>query len=259
MLLAIDIGNTNITFGIFKGKKLLKKLSFPTANLYTPWILTPGGSKVLQKLKRGLARYKVEAIVICSVVPKAERVMMRNLTKLFKIKPLILGRDIKVPIKNLYKKPKQVGQDRLVNAYAGHSFYKPPLIIIDFGTAVTLDVISKEGAYLGGIITPGIELSLNALSEKAALLPSIRLKKIPNVLGKTTADSMASGIIYGFASMCDGLVVRLKKRIGSNFNVVATGGNAHLILKFSTSIKKLDENLTLKGINLIFQNLSKSP
>lgn len=251
MLLAIDIGNTNITLGLFKGKRLVKKASLPTCE-----------KGFDRKIKRAFYNYDVKAIVICSVVPKVERFLDRILKRLFKIKPLVLGKDIKTPIRNLYKKPKQVGQDRLVNAFAGCTFYKAPLIIIDFGTAVTFDVVSKRGAYLGGIIVPGIELSLNALSEKAALLPKVKLrsrfKSAPSILGKTTSESMLSGIFHGYASMCDGLVANLKKRFGFKFNVIATGGNAHLISQYSTSIKKSDDNLTLKGINLIFQNLKRA-
>lgn len=242
MLLAIDIGNTNITFGLFKRKKLLKKIALPTSAIDTG-----------KKIKTSFSKYDIEAIVLCSVVPKVERVLVPILKRLFKVKPLILGKDIKVPIRNFYKKPKQVGQDRLVNAYAGAALHKAPLIIIDFGTAVTFDIVSKKGDYLGGIIAPGIELSLNALSEKAALLPKIKLKKIPSILGKSTSESMSSGILYGFALMCDGLVSRLRKRFNLRFNVIATGGNAHLISRFSNSIERFDENLTLKGINLIYE------
>ena len=245
MLLAIDIGNSNITFGLFKGKRLLKRVDLSTSNIMVRKSFT-------KKVKKAFSRYNIETIVICSVAPKITRLLISILRKLFKIKPLVLDKDIKVPIKNLYKRPKQVGQDRLVNAYVGCTLYKAPLIIIDFGTAVTFDVVSKRGAYLGGIIVPGIELALSALAEKAALLPKIKLKKTPYIIGRSTAESMRSGIFNGYGSMCDGLVVRLKKRFGLKFNVVATGGNARLISKFSTSIKKLDDNLTLKGINLIY-------
>lgn len=247
MLLAVDIGNTNVTFGLFKGRRLIKRRSVPTREL----------------VDENRDRYLfvcpyLETIVICSVVPRVEQLLVPILQRLFKKKPVVLGKDIKVPIKNLYRKPGQVGQDRLVNAYAGYTLYKAPIIIVDFGTAVTFDVVSKTGAYLGGIIAPGIELSLNALSEKTALLPKIKLKRVSSVLGKTTAHSMASGILYGFASMCDGLVARLNKKLGLKFNVIATGGNAHLISKYSSSIRRLDENLTLKGINLIFQKIKKN-
>jgi len=246
MLLAVDIGNTNITFGLFKDERLVKKLRIPTYD-----------KAIVQKIKRAFAKYKVDAILICSVVPKAERKLSAILRKLFKVKPLILGKDADVPIRNLYRKPSQVGQDRLVNAYAGCVLYKAPLVIVDFGTAMTFDVVSKSGAYLGGIIAPGIELSLNALAEKAALLPRITLKKTPAVLGKTTSESMASGIYYGFALMCDGLIKKLQKGSLHRSNVVATGGNARLIAKYSTAIRRIDDDLTLKGVNLAYNQKMK--
>ena len=247
MLLVIDIGNSNITFGAFKGKKLVKKLSLPTKDAIVK------RKSFTVRLKNAFSKYKVERIAICSVVPKAERALSAVLQKLFRVKPLILGKSLKVPIKNLYKKPGQVGQDRLVNAYAGRELYRAPLIIIDFGTAVTFDVVSKKGAYLGGIIVPGVKLALSALSEKAALLPEITLEKPSYILGRTTAESMANGIFYGYGAMCDGLVKKLKKRFGINFKVLATGGNARLISQYSSAIQKIDENLVLKGISLIFK------
>ncbi|MBL7070947.1 MAG: type III pantothenate kinase [Candidatus Omnitrophica bacterium] len=241
MLLAIDIGNSNITLGVFKDKQLVKKSRIPTYD-----------KALARKIKKAFARYKVGAILICSVVPKAEKALTGILKRIFKIKPLIMGKDIRVPIRNLYKRPEQVGQDRLINAYAGCVIYKAPLIIVDFGTAVTFDVVSKSGAYAGGIIAPGIELSLNSLAEKTALLPKITLKKIPAVLGKTTSESMASGIYYGCALLCDGLVKKLQNKFKYKFKVIATGGNARLIAKHSIAIRKVDEDLTLKGVKLAY-------
>lgn len=248
MLLAIDIGNTNITFGLFSGRRLVKKGRFATSSINKYGYFR-------RKLKNEWAGPGLKAIVICSVVPKAEKAVVKVLKQVFKVRVLILGKNIKVPIKNLYKNPRQVGQDRLVAAYAAHSLYgnKTPVIVIDFGTAVTFDVVSKKGAYLGGLIAPGMEMSLNALSEKAALLPKVELKKPSFILGKTTKDSMASGVFYGYAAMCDGLVARLEKRFGQKFYVVATGGNARRISPLSSSIDKIDENLVLKGINIAFR------
>ncbi len=241
MLLAVDIGNSNIALGLFKGKRLVRKLRIPTRD-----------KAAARKIKRAFAIYKVDATVVCSVVPEAEKRLAVILRRLFKVKPLILGRDLKVPIRNLYKEPGQVGQDRLVNAYAGRALYKTPLIIIDFGTAITFDVVSKNGAYLGGIIAPGIELSLNALAERTALLPKISLRKVPAVLGRTTSESMASGAYYGSTFICDGLVKKLRQSLGLHFNVLATGGNARLIAVHSSAVRKIDEDLTLKGINMAF-------
>ncbi len=250
MLLAIDIGNTNITFGLFREKKLVQSARISTAAVkaYKSFVQKESGNS------------NVEAVVICSVVPKATRALIPLLKRYFTSKVFILGKDIKVPIKNLYKNPEEVGQDRLVAAYAARSLYgnRNSVIVIDFGTALTFDVVSKKGAYLGGLIAPGMEMSLAALSEKAALLPKVRLKKPSFVLGKTTKDSMTSGAFYGYAAMCDGLVAKLEKRFKRKFYVVATGGNARLISPISASIDKVDNSLVLEGINLTFQKFQQS-
>ncbi|MFH0839477.1 MAG: type III pantothenate kinase [Candidatus Omnitrophota bacterium] len=244
MILAIDMGNTNITFGLFRGSRLVKSTRLSTAAVKSY-------NSFVQKASKGI---DVRAVAICSVVPKVTRALMPLLKRHFNSNVFILGKDIKVPIKNLYKNPRQVGQDRLVAAYAAHALYahSSPVVVIDFGTAVTFDVVSKKGAYLGGLIVPGMEMSLEALSKKAALLPKVRLEKPSFILGKTTKDSMISGVFYGYAAMCDGLVARLKKRFGRKFYVVATGGNARRISPLSSSIDKVDEDLVLKGVNLAF-------
>ena len=242
MLLAIDIGNTNITSGLFRGSRLLFTAQTSTA-------AAKGYKRFVQKAAKAP---EIKTIVICSVVPKATKALVPLLRESFDSAIFILGKDITVPIKNLYKNPKEVGQDRLVAAYAAYTIYHKgtPLVVIDFGTALTFDVVSKNGAYLGGLIAPGMEMALNALSEKAALLPKVRLVKPSFILGKTTKDSMASGAFYGYAAMCDGLVRRFEKRFGEKFYVVATGGNARRISPLSSSIDRVDENLVLKGINL---------
>ncbi|MDD5680715.1 MAG: type III pantothenate kinase [Candidatus Omnitrophica bacterium] len=248
MLLAIDIGNTNITFGLFKGKRLVKKGRCATsaAGKY---------GYFARKLKSECAGSGLKAIVICSVVPESEKALVKALKHTLQTCVLILGKDIKVPIKNLYKNPRQVGPDRLVAAYAAHVLYgdNRPLIVIDFGTAVTFDVVSRKGAYLGGLIVPGMEMSLAALSEKAALLPKVALRKPSFILGKTTKESMTSGAFYGYAAMCDGLVSKLEKRFSRKFRVLATGGTASLIAPLSSSIEKVDVDLVLKGVNLSFR------
>ena len=238
MLLAVDVGNSNISFGLFEGRRLVKKTCLPTYD-----------NEVMRKAIRTFSGHEINAVLICSVVPKIEKRLASALRKEYGVKPLFLGREIRVPIRNLYKRPRQVGQDRLVNAYAAFLRYMSAVVVVDFGTAVTFDIVSKSGAYLGGVILPGIELSLEALSEKAALLPRITLKKAPSILGRTTSESMASGIYYGFAAMCDGLVKKLRKDLRTDFKVIATGGDARVVTKQSALIKNIDVDLTLKGIN----------
>ncbi len=237
MLLAIDIGNTSVAFGIFQGKRLRSSWKISTQD-----VLSGKTIKFPQD---------IETAIISSVVPKATPIFKKAIAKKYKIRPLVLGENIEAPIKNLYSKPKQVGQDRLVDAVAVKVLYGYPVIVIDFGTAITFDVISKKGEYLGGLIFPGIETSLNALSQKAALLPKIEVEPPSGLIGRDTVDSMRSGVFYGIGALCDGVIAKLKAKYGP-MKVIATGGHAALMAKFTKTIRKVDPNLTLEGLRLIF-------
>jgi len=157
-------------------------------------------------------------------------------------------------IKNLYRRPRQVGQDRLVNAYAGLKIYGAPLVIVDFGTAVTFDAVSKHREYLGGMILPGLKISLSTLHEKTALLPKIRLARPPEFIGRDTRRSMLSGIIFGFAGLTDKLAQELRKALGNNTKIIGTGGDINLIYRYCKSIDIIDAELTLKGLRLTYEN-----
>ena len=236
MLLAIDIGNTSIAFGIFKGKRLIRTWKVSTQGIF---------SKKTIKLPNG-----IKTAIISSVVPKAAPIIKEAIARKYKIRPLVLGENIKAPIKNLYRKPKQVGQDRLVDAVATKALYGYPAIVIDFGTAITFDVISRKGEYLGGLIFPGIETSLNALSQKAALLPKIKVEPPSGLIGRNTVDSMRSGVFYGTGALCDGVIAKLKTKYGP-MKVIATGGHAALMAKYSAAIDRINPNLTLLGLKII--------
>jgi type III pantothenate kinase len=240
MLLAIDIGNTNISFGVFKGDRIIKRFDIPTKN-YSQ-----------KKLNRNLAKVNIDNLIICSVVPHATKILTPDLKKMLGKRPYIIGKDIEVPIKNLYRNPKQVGQDRLVNAYAGTILYGAPLVVVDFGTAVTFDVISKNKEYLGGMILPGLEISLDCLNLRTALLPKIKLGKPKEFLGRDTKNSMLSGIVYGFSALTDELAKRIKIKLSNKAKVIATGGNIGLIGRFCRQIDKIDYTLTLNGLNMIY-------
>ena len=243
MLLVIDIGNTNINFGLFNGKRLAKKFTIPTA-LYG-----------FKELKVRLGTFKARDMVICSVVPKLTVVLKRDLFRLSGKRPYIIGKDLIVPLQNLYRNPKQVGQDRLVNAYAAVMLYKAPLIVVDFGTAVTFDVISKHKEYLGGMILPGLAISLDTLAQRTALLPKVKLDRPKEFIGRDTKNSMLSGIVNGFAALTDDLTKRIKDKIGGQAQLIATGGNILLISPYCNSIDKIDRDLTLKGLSFIFGGL----
>ncbi|MDP3786998.1 MAG: type III pantothenate kinase [Candidatus Omnitrophota bacterium] len=242
MLLTIDIGNTSIAFGVFQGKRLKSTWKISTESvLLKKTIRLPGN---------------IDAAIISSVVPKATPVVKKMVAKKYNIRPLVLGENIKAPIKNLYRNPRQVGQDRLVDAVAVKELYSCPAIVIDFGTAITFDIISKKGDYLGGIIVPGIETSVRALSKQAALLPIIKVSAPKELVGRDTVSSMKSGIFNGFGVLCDGLVAKLRTKYGP-MRVIATGGHARLMSKFSRSIPKVDPNLTLQGLRLIYEKSLK--
>jgi len=245
-LLAIDIGNTNITAGLFIGEKLAVKDKTPAHASYLY-------GRFVNRLLRsaGIKPDGLEGIVISSVVPLALSRLVMELSKMFSCKIVIIGRDLKVPIRNMYKNKSEVGQDRLVNAFAVRSLYGAPAVIIDFGTAITFDLISRKGEYLGGLILPGIEMSLSSLYRKTALLPRVELKAAPSIIGRDTVNSMRGGILFGFGAMCDGLVRQYSNILGKDIKVVATGGNSKLIKKYARSIQAADEDLTLKGLMLM--------
>lgn len=241
-LTAIDIGNTSITFGLFRSTSLIRSFN----------IQSSGYSLV--KLKAKISAKMLRDAVICSVVPDLTKRLSRDLRALSGKEPLIIGKDIKVPIRNLYRKPRQVGQDRLVNAYAALGIYGAPAVVIDFGTAITFDVISRREEYLGGMILPGIMISLEALNQRTALLPKIR-PDIPNdFIGRDTKNSMLSGVIYGFSSLTDELIMRIRKAVGKDTRAVATGGNVNLISKYCRRLNEVDTNLTLKGLSMLYFN-----
>ena len=238
MILAVDIGNTAIHVGAFLGSRLKRRASLST-------LLT----KIPGLLRRRFARMgAAEEAMVCSVVPWATPVIEQALKEAGCGRIRVVGRDVKVPLKNRYKYPRQVGQDRLVGAYAAWKEFKRACIVCDFGTAVTIDLVTGKGEYLGGIIAPGLELSLETLAARTALLPKVDLRHPSELLGRDTATSIRSGIVHGCAALCDGLVARLKRRYAPRAVVVATGGAAPLIARQARSIDRLRPHLVLEGL-----------
>lgn len=249
MLLAINIGNTNISFGIFT-QNSGKKNTEAVLKFYLP-VKTYSQVKLAKKL--GL-RFKISKIIICSVLPKLTNIVQLDLKSLTGIKAQVIGKDLIAPIKNLYRQPKQLGQDRLINAYAASQLYSTPLIVIDSGTAITLDVVSKNKTFLGGLIMVGVEMSLAALNEKTALLPKIRLTQPSKLIGQDTKSSILSGIIFGTTAAIDELTKQIKRYLGKNTLIIGTGGNIPLIKRNSKIKIHVDKDLTLRGIKLINEN-----
>ena len=249
MILTVDIGNTTVSFGVLRGQRVAEmvttEISVPKPKLRLEL------KKILGCIKKKFPNF--ECAIICSVVPGVLDLCEKAIRQHLKIKPIIVGRDVKVPMKNNYRNPKQVGQDRLVCAYAAKCLYGQPAIVIDFGTATTFDVISRQGSYEGGIIVSGIRLSAESLFQKTALLPKISTIKGPHTLiGKDTQESMLSGIFFGYGVMCCGLIDQIAKKIKGRPKVVVTGGHTRLMKKFiSKKATKIDKDLVFKGMGLL--------
>ena len=254
MLLAIDIGNTRISFGVFRKTRLISHFSLPT------YLFKGSFYPQLKNIKKRLAKgvlHKITDVVICSVAPTKTTYIKRIIKKITSAKIVILGKEMQVPIKNLYKNPSKVGQDRLVNAYAAIRLYGPGLILIDFGTAVTFDVVSRRGEYIGGLIHPGLGLSLKSLHENTALLPNLKKDFPKSLIGRDTRNSILSGVVFGIAQMCDRLIKKIRKRY-KRFRVVCTGGDGKYIKPYCRYIDKIDSLLTLKGIMFIYNSMKKA-
>ena len=242
MLLAIDIGNTSIHNGIFDKKVLKRAFRIPTYS---------GDLAGDYEVKLKLYLKVIDSVIVTSVVPIALKNVEKAIKKTINRNCIVVGRDVDSGVKNLYKNPEQVGSDRLVNARAAHELYGGACIVVDFGTAITIDIVNEKRQYIGGVIAPGPGISLWALHEKTALLPKVIIKKPKGILGKETKESMLIGIVYGFSSLCDGIVYKLKKRYSRNAKVIATGGFSKLIGPYCESIDKIDPELTLKGLAII--------
>lgn len=251
MVLVIDVGNTNIVLGVFQGKKIVQSWRISTNREKTA---DEYGIQIRVLFHYGAIRYEdISAIVISSVVPPLMPALEIMAIEYFGIKPLIVGPGVKTSMPIRYDNPKEVGADRIVNAIAAYEIYGGPLIVVDFGTATTFDGISRDGEYIGGAIAPGIGISTEALYTRAAKLPRIELQKPKTVIGKNTVTSMQSGIIFGFVGQVEGIITRMKKEMGQKVYVVATGGLAELICRETASIDRVDQNLTLEGLRIIYE------
>jgi len=252
MILVFDVGNTNIVLGVYQGKKLLNDWRISTDREKTS---DEYGLIIVQLFKYNNVNIEdIEAVIISSVVPTLMYSLQAMSIKYFKKEPLIIGPGIKTGINIKYDNPKEVGADRIVNAVGAYEKYGGPLIVVDFGTATTFCAISKEGDYLGGVISPGIKISSEALFLRTAKLPKVELVKPKDVINKNTINSMQSGIIYGYVGLVDYIVDKMKLEIpGEVKDVVATGGLSTLIASESTTITKVDKFLTLEGLRMIYE------
>lgn len=250
MILAIDVGNTNVVIGIYEEDELRVSWRISTDKNKTADELAMMFNQLLAR--ENIIFSDIDGIILSSVVPPLISPLEKMAEKYFNIKPLIVGPGIKTGIKIGIENPKELGADRIVNATAAIDLYGTPLIIVDFGTATTFDYIDEEGTYQGGAISPGISISTEALFEKAAKLPRIELVKPRSVIGKNTVTAMQSGIIFGFAGQVDAIVTKIIEESGVRPKVVATGGLAELIASESTTIDEVNNLLTIEGLIRIY-------
>ena len=251
MLLVVDVGNTQTHFGTFDADELIEHWRFATVRTSTSDELGAALGNLLAL--RGLAFSDIDASIGSSTVPQLRPEWTAMASRYLGHDMPVVGPGVKTGMPIRLDNPRELGADRLVNAVAAYDAVGGPVIVIDFGTAITFDVASVEGEYVGGIIAPGIEISMEALTSRAAALPRIDLFAPRSLIGKGTVDAIRSGIIYGTASMVDGMVDRLREELGENAATVATGGLATTIAPHCRAIVKIDDMLTLKGLKLIWE------
>ena len=251
MLLAIDIGNTDFTIGICQEKKLCDTFRMRTKINRTS---DEYGVFILNTLQyKGYEAKDVEDVIISSVVPAVMHSFNSAIIKYFGLKPIIVGPGIRTGIRIATTNPKETGADRIVDAVAGYELYGGPVIVVDFGTATTYDLITQDGRFVGGVTSPGIRTSANALWQQAAKLPEIEIRKPKNILAKDTVTSMQGGLVYGYIGQTEYIIRKMKEESGlGKINVVATGGLGKMIAKETSFINYYDANLTLKGLQIIY-------
>jgi type III pantothenate kinase len=257
MLLVVDVGNTQTHFGTYRDRELLEHWRFATVRESTADELGAALRNLLEL--RGIGMSRVTESIVSSTVPELAPEWAEMTKRYLGHEALIVGPGLKTGMPIRMDNPRELGADRLVNAVAAYELIHGACIVVDFGTAITYDTVSAEGEYLGGIISPGIEISLEALAARAAKLPKIDLGEPRSVIGKTTVDAIRSGIVYGFAGSVDGIVARLRDELGEDAAVIATGGLAHTIVPYATTrFDRVDDLLTLYGLRLIWERNTSS-
>lgn len=251
MLLVVDIGNTNVTLGLFRGQDLagswrLRTEVHRTADEYAVLLksLLDGGH---------LSSSDIKEAIIASVVPPLVATFQEALDKHLGVKALVVEVGIRTGVRICTDNPREVGADRICNTVAAYRLYGGPAIVIDFGTATTFDVVSEEGEYLGGAIAPGIEVALEALFKHAAKLPSVELIRPKHAIGKNTVASMQSGLIFGYVGLVEGIIRRIKRELGGKARVIATGGLAPVIVRETSVVEITSPDLTLVGLRMIHE------
>ncbi len=251
MLLALDVGNTNLVVGVFEAEALRAHWRLATRRDATA---DEYGVFLLDLLRHaGIEARRVDACIVDSVVPPLDLVVEEMVRRYVGVEPLVVGRNVEAGMPIRYEPPRDVGADRIVNAVAAQAFYGCPAIVVDFGTATTFDAISARGEYLGGAIAPGVGISADALFVRAARLPRVDIVRPKTVIGTNTVAAMQAGLFYGYVSLVDGVVRRMQRELAGEAVVVGTGGLAHLFAGEAETLAHVDPLLTLKGLALLYR------
>lgn len=251
MLLAVDIGNTNIVFGLFEGDEIKSHWRIGSDKSRTSDEYGVLFKKLIEI--KEIDTDQIKGAVISCVVPTLLETILDAINIYFDVDPIIVGPGVKTGMPILYHNPREVGADRIANGVAAYEKFHKSVIVVDFGTSTTFDCISDKGEYIGGVITPGLLISAEALYQQASKLPRVEIIKPDNVIGKTTVESIQSGLVHGYAGLVDGIVKKIKAELKTDPKVIATGGSAELIAKESETIESVDDFLTLHGLKLIYE------
>jgi type III pantothenate kinase len=251
MLLAIDVGNTNITFGVFDGNKLKATWRSATG---VHRVSDEYASFIINMLRhREIPNKEIKDAVLCGVVPPLVTTFDELFKNYFDVTPLVVGAGVKTGIRICMDNPREVGADRVVNAVGAYKLYGGPAIVIDIGTAITFDTVSKEGDYLGGAIAPGIAIAMDALFNRTAALPRVDLTYPKKAIGTNTVSAMQSGIFFGYVGLIEGVVAKIKEEMDGDAKVIATGGYADLLAEQTKAIQIVDRDITLVGLRYIYE------
>jgi len=251
MLLCIDVGNTNITLGLYDGETLGPRWRLATDHERMPDEFT---LQLLGLLSHaGLEREEVAGVAIASVVPPLTGRWVEVCRRGLELEPLVVDSSVETGVRILYEEPGTVGADRLVDAVAAYRLYGGPACIVDFGTATTFDAISRGGEYLGGAIAPGIGIASQALFQRTAMLPRVQLARPPAAIGRNTTHAMQSGLLFGYVSLVEGMVARFRKELGPDTRVIGTGGLAEIIARETDVLQILAPWLTLDGLRMVYE------